>query len=159
MNGKRHRSTACKRVHDYLRNIIAYWELSGRPDLVRDYEDALELVCIALYGYPPAHVTRRVQVLNVPCPQAGALPKWKRDLLGRPLRRIVHVDVFREFTANGRTNSLMWQELLACGHINIHYPFTATERRARHRRCKECQNQQRSVHAELDQRKRQAAAS
>src|SRR6185437_3537788 len=83
------RSAVAARVLGYLERCRRFAELSHRRDLAFDYERAWRLVFEVSHGaLPPARVfSTQYSVVSEPAPRP--VPKWKAEVLARPMRRVV----------------------------------------------------------------------
>jgi hypothetical protein len=118
-------------VLSYLRDMIELCRNAHRPDLEYEYQDAWYLVACRIYGPLPPRPPCKGHYVSAPV-VTGPPPKWKRDMLSKPLRKIVRR--FTELDKGFRSE----YEQLECGHRIMALIEIPGSSPARRRRCGEC---------------------
>lgn len=123
------------RVLAYLRSMVQYCRDERHRDMEYEYELAIRFASAHVYGKLPPKKDWSALIKWEPTPP-DEIPKWKRDILAKPMRRVVD-----RVTESDEEK----YELLECGHRNYVYDFDGwseaePHKQAKWRRCKECRD-------------------
>lgn len=131
-----------------VRHVLAYIEGRGKlAELQNDrfarlhYEQCWALVFLSYYGpnlLPPAYRCPKLQPLLAP---PAEIPRWKAEMLAKPLRRVVERREVALSDPEFPEPVTGFVERLECGHETPVLGDFAGERPAKRRRCAECAKQ------------------
>lgn len=141
-------------VLSYLRDMIELCRNAHRPDIEHEYQDAWRLAAAQIYGPLPPRAACKGHYVSAPV-VAGPPPKWKRDMLSKPYRKIVRR--FTELDGSLRSE----YEQLECGHRIMALMELPGASPAKRRRCGECAHEaqnKKPVASEGSPRKKGATA-
>ena len=122
---------APQHVLDYLRDMVELCRNEHRPDLEHEYAEAWSLAASKVFGPLPPRPPCKGHYVAAPA-KLGPPPKWKQELLAKPLRKIV-----RRFTELDGTLRSEYEQL-ECGHRVMAGIAMPGDPPARRRRCSEC---------------------
>ena len=119
-------------VLSYLKDMIELCRGLHRHDLVEQYSDAWEFAAQKIYGPLPARLPARGYYAQPTSKPSAPAPGWKKQMLAKPLRKIV-----ARFTAVEDGLSIDYEQL-ECGHRLIATIDPPDSPQAQRRRCSEC---------------------
>jgi hypothetical protein len=125
------------RVLDYLERMEDLCRRMHRGKLADDYNAAYEIVAVSLYGPLPSPwdtFVARKPLPVYPEEKPKTTPGWKKEMLSRPLRKVIATIERTESSLHGASLAVVY-EILECRHENALYPG---EQPGRRRRCKDC---------------------
>lgn len=132
------------RVLEYLQRMEDFCLKLHRPELARDYHEAYAVMGLTIYGPLPSRwdmqLARERARMLTSSPAAAedqpkTIPGWKRELLARPMRKVIGTLTRKEPGPYGKEEAAVY-EILECRHE--HGPLYWGQEPGRRRRCRLC---------------------
>jgi hypothetical protein len=137
---------------DYLARCERAASLRNRRDLIQHYQECWRFLWDINCGALPLPILAQFPKVECPPSAPGPMKGWKRDLLSRPMRKVVKTR--DEFVPSSLGADGYWITLiqLSCSHIIEELKLLTGERPMFRRRCRECANPARATYAQLQRK-------